>query len=338
MRTFAESKNKKTQIPIVVDLKPCQIFDYDQFYTPHINPTLCYYSKPHQFRFKKIEGQILCHYKMWAADMEYLPKSGDTVVTEPNLHAAPPQTSQSKSKLVRGTGKPKAKKAKLTLSEDQNTDTSEADEYADLIENEHEIFLDDHVASNEHLLPHTRGIVWLRTCAKEGSVPDRVFFNEEKKSKCYNYDNASSMLKYIVGKCAPLHPSIFSDVVLENWNGWFREQTLMWTRTQEYLLLLPPFIWPSSKQAQHCSNPLPTIEPSERPDPAPGMQIIVHDSGIHGEFSKRQLVEMKRKQCLDKEAISVQDVVAEKGCIFRWVRRRLCQLQGIPLGWNCAFY
>ena len=117
-------------------MKPCQIFDYDQFYTLHINPTLCYYSKPHQFCFKKIEGQILCHYKMWAADMEYLPKSGDTVVTEPNLHAAPPQTSQSKRKLVRGTGKPKAKKAKLTLSEDQNTDTSEADEYADLIENE----------------------------------------------------------------------------------------------------------------------------------------------------------------------------------------------------------
>ena len=192
--------------------------------------------------------------------------------------------------------------------------------------------MDDHVASNEHLLPHTRGIVWLRTCAKEGSVPDRVFFDEEKKSKCY--DNASSMLKYIVGKCAPLHPSIFSDVVLENWNGWFREQTLMWTRTnlKEYLLLLPPFIWPSSKQAQHCSNPLPTIEPSERSDPAPGMQIIVHDSGIHGEFSKRQLVEMKRKQCIDKEAISVQDVVAEKGCIFRWVDEDDCAKEYLWVG------
>ena len=85
---FAQSKKNKTQVPVIVDVNACQLFNYDLYYKQHINPSLCYYSKPHQFRFKKFEGHVLCHYKMWAADVDFLPKPELVLPEPPNANDA----------------------------------------------------------------------------------------------------------------------------------------------------------------------------------------------------------------------------------------------------------
>ena len=125
-------------------------------------------------------------------------------------------------------------------------------------------------------------------------------FDEEKKSKCN--DNATLMYNYIIEKCAPVHPSIFTDSVIGNWRSWVDEQHTMWTNTPQFLFRLSPFVWPSPKETRRQDNQLPLIQPSEQPEPAPGIEIITHDSSMHGKFSKTELVENRRKQRLNQDA------------------------------------
>ena len=77
--TFTNSEKMKSQKPTVIQLNASMVHDYDTHYEPHINKELAHHSQPHQFRFKKFDGIVLCHYKMWAVDAEYLPKQTSTV-------------------------------------------------------------------------------------------------------------------------------------------------------------------------------------------------------------------------------------------------------------------
>ena len=72
---FENSKKLRSQTPEVFHVHALEVFDYDTFYAPYLNKTLQYYSKPHQFRFQKFNDVvlILCHYKLWAAEADYLP-------------------------------------------------------------------------------------------------------------------------------------------------------------------------------------------------------------------------------------------------------------------------
>ena len=167
----------------------------------------------------------------------------------------------------------------MTDLDDHDDRTSFVDEYADLIENNHEIFLDDCIERTADFLAHTRGILWLKTLPFKESIPERLSFDKEKKSKCN--DQATSMHHFIIEKCAPLHPSVFTNSVLENWRVWFDEQHAMWTDSPQFFRTLLPFAWPSAKETRQLNNPLPIIEASERPEAAPGMEIITHDSSMH---------------------------------------------------------
>lgn len=110
---FLNSKKLSSCIPAVFDILPFDVFNYDTFFSSYINPTLCYYSKPHQFRFKKFENEVLCHYKMWAVDEQYLPCEVQQTIT-----VLPPDSSHlpnppAKRLAARGVAKSKAQKKKV---------------------------------------------------------------------------------------------------------------------------------------------------------------------------------------------------------------------------------
>lgn len=73
VQAFMTNEKMEKQKPAVIYLNAFDVHDYDVFYDKLKNKHLAHHSKPHQFRFKRFSDSVLCHYKMWAADAEYLP-------------------------------------------------------------------------------------------------------------------------------------------------------------------------------------------------------------------------------------------------------------------------
>ena len=61
---FLLSTKNKHQLPTIQKIGAVAIFNYDEYYLPHVNDKLAYHSVPHQFRFQKHDRDVLCHYKM----------------------------------------------------------------------------------------------------------------------------------------------------------------------------------------------------------------------------------------------------------------------------------
>ena len=52
------------------------------------------------------------------------------------------------------------------------------------------------------------------------------------------------MFSYIREKCAPLHPSVFSAEILNNWECWYETQKLMFSDTDSFIINIDLFEWP----------------------------------------------------------------------------------------------
>ena len=176
--------------------------------------------------------------------------------------------------------------------------------------------MDDFVLQRHPLCFSPRGILWLNH-VPESYSPSRISFSAEKMQK-KNKDKAQSMFAYIREKCAPLHPSIFTADVMNNWTCWYKSQELMFSNPQTYILDLAPFQWPMSYQFSAEETALPEVLPLELPEEPAGTEIIVHQSEEHGAFTKEDRTQRQRQQHLDVVAAENHEVVVGTACIYRW--------------------
>ena len=168
-----------------------EIFDYDAFYLPHINDKLAYHSIPHQFKFQKHGSDVLCHYKMWSVDAEWLPcqvvnSLNDTAIPSPIVVAVNDGAKEikKKRKFTRGAAKPHLKRKKTSKAKalSVNLEDSSSDESH---EPPHILYTEEFC---HEALP-TRGILWLTSLPPVESSPTRVSIPDDEKQqklKCVN--------------------------------------------------------------------------------------------------------------------------------------------------------
>ena len=256
---FTNSEKMKSQKPAVIQLNASMIHDYDIHYEPHINKELAHHSQPHQFRFKKFDGIVLCHYKMWAVDAEYLPKQTSTVeqqaaasfsdclisisTTEPSSNQTSASEQTKKRKFTRGASKPKFKCPKPNkLQKGTQYNDAEDSVSEDEEKNEHPMMLDSVVAGDPNLKVYAKGICWLTSLPSQTN-PAVVII--PSSTKTINADNVCSFKKYIFEKATTTHPDLFTQQVLANWETWATEQLYMWNSWEE-CCHATIFQWPSS--------------------------------------------------------------------------------------------
>ena len=133
-----------------------------------------------------------------------------------------------------------------------------------------------------------------------------------------NKDKAQYMFAYICEKCAPLHPSIFTADVMNNWTCWYKSQELMFSNPQTYILDLAPFQWPMPYKFRAEETALHVVLPSELSKEPAGTEIIVHQSEEHGAFTKEDRTQRQRQQHFDVVAAENHEVVVGTACIYRW--------------------
>ena len=98
------------------------------------------------------------------------------------------------------------------------------------------------------------------------------------------------MYHHITDKCCPLNESIFTQDVVDNWKTWIQKEKMLWCSSADFIVGLAPFKWPSAWKS--CSVlPIGSLSSSEKKDFDPDVQIILHDSGSHGKYSKTEKVE-----------------------------------------------
>ena len=225
---IAAFSSKSKPPPKIIRLHAPQIFDYDSFYIPQLNEKLAYHSVPHQFRFKSVNGTVLCHYKMWSTHSVWLPEQkplSDPAPPQPvpapthiNVPNNTNQVAKKKRTHVRGAAKPHLKRQKLgqtTYSSDSSTDAlHEADGKLP----SHPIY-DDNFAA-EDIPP--QGIKWITSPVAVHAVPSRVHISDEKCAE--NWKACQAMYSHIINKCRPLNPAIFDEKVLANWNSWIANE------------------------------------------------------------------------------------------------------------------
>ena len=131
-------------------------------------------------------------------------------------------------------------------------------------------------------------------------------------------DKAQSMFSYIREKCAPLHPSVFSAEILDNWECWYEMQKLMFSDSDSFILNVALFQWP--RPFWFCAEDivLPEVLASELPEEPAGTQIIVHESEHYGAFTTADRTQHQRQHHLDVSATQHHEVVAGTACIYRW--------------------
>lgn len=196
------------------------------------------------------------------------------------------------------------------------SDSDDDDDSAKLNNNQHPMFEDCYVEDGHKDTECTAGIVWLTSKPGENAFPWRITFLDDKLKK--NLDKAISMHAYICEKCAPLNPTIFSSDIMENWREWFASQQFMWSDPEQFILTLDVFEYPSPFNLPAQSDVIAQVIPSERPELPPGTELIVHQSGNHGAFSKSQRLESQRKHHLEASAAMNNEVVVGTACIYKW--------------------
>jgi hypothetical protein len=331
---FANSPKLKFQIPHVFFLHALELFDYDKFYDGFMNKTLCYYSKPHQFRFKTFDGVTLCHYKMWAVDAQYLPidNSSNQPLQIGGCDLELKSESTKKRAFVRGVGKPKAKRRQKLLQSktgenfssdcgtcsdsDSSSLPSTSDSENERKTNQHPIFKDRYVAQSHPQTVHCQGVLWLTSRPPATAVPEHISICAEKMSK-YS-EKATAMHTYIREKSATLNPSIFTELVLANWDIWHNTQQVIWTQPDMFLQKLSPFVWPLPFQSRAKNVVFPVVNPSEPTEEPAGTEIVVHESGHHGHFTKADRTDLQRQRHIDSTLSGTEEIIVGKACIFRW--------------------
>ena len=342
--SFLQSKKNKSQLPNIRRLCAVEIFDYDRYYLPHINAMLAHHSIPHQFRFQKIGTVVLCHYKMWSVDVEWLPLAvspeNGTDQLSPSLGVDEETSAQSKNvkkrKFTRGAAKPHLKKKKIVAT--QAVSHSSDDEPK---EPPHDFYLPEFASLQ---LP-IQGILWLTSLPDADACPKRVFVSDDDKEKKKN--SALSMFDYIVNTCSPANPQIFNQLSIENWTQWKETQIRMWDQTCDFLLTLPHFKWisPFRQRAKLLEDTIPAVLRSEKCEPLPGIQIITHDSHEYGTFSNTNRTETLRQRNLENESVLNAEIISGKAVIYRWHDEEdgnyyiwlaiVCSVIGDPSSRNC---
>ena len=305
---------------------------------------LAHHSIPHQFRFQKIGPVVLCHYKMWSVDVEWLPLAvspeNGTDQLSPSVGVDEETSAQSKNvkkrKFTRGAAKPHLKKKKIVAT--QAVSHSSDDEPK---EPPHDFYLPEFASLQ---LP-IQGILWLTSLPDADACPKRVFVSDDDKEKKKN--SALSMFDYIVNTCSPANPQIFNQLSIENWTQWKETQIRMWDQTCDFLLTLPHFKWisPFRQRAKLLEDTIPAVLRSEKCEPLPGIQIITHDSHEYGTFSNTNRTETLRQRNLENESVLNAEIISGKAVIYRWHDEEdgnyyiwlaiVCSVIGDPSSRNC---
>ena len=278
----------------------------------------------HQFRFKSFQGirTVPCPYKIWSTHAVWLPEQQQQTLPPPDLACNVVGESEQPNKKqrthVRGASKPLLKRQKLaTLNDTDDESIHGSDEECPGMENFHPLY---ETSLSQEDVPF-KGIKWITSPLPLEVVPMRVQISDKK---CADYFRESqAMYSHITNKCQPLNPSIFDENVMAHWSCW-RARALeeaMWCNQQEHKQTLEVFRWPTSwrSRAINLDREPCTIASSERIDFSPKQQILCHDSGKHGHFSKAEKLSAAKSRSLNENAILQSQVVAGTYVIFKWI-------------------
>lgn len=148
-------------------------------------------------------------------------------------------------------------------------------------------------------------------------LPSRVQIPPEKCMD--NWKESQAMVDYIVKKCKPMNPSIFDDKVIQNWRSWLLNEQEMWCHTDKFVSSLDDFCWPSPWALRQKHGQPHSCERSEQLDFEPNQQIICHESGEFGQFSKADRNAMAMSSSINENALRHCEVVAGTFVIFKWI-------------------
>jgi hypothetical protein len=135
---------------------------------------------------------------------------------------------------------------------------------------------------------------------------------------CKNLAQSEQMHEHIVTKCATMNEAIFSPEVLCNWQRWLASEQKLWSDTETYIADLSVFVWPAPWKTRADTFELAPVRPSEATQYCEGVQIITHDSGNWGSFSKSDKQTIQREHNLNKHLLLTSEVQAGKACIYKW--------------------
>ena len=321
LKAFATEK-LASECPKIFEIHAPEVFDCTTFYQNHINQKLAQHTIPHQYRFKKFDGTVLCHYKMWAAYHIWLPANGET-----NMRSIPSAEHDvtedaevgKKRKLVRGNIKPKAKKAlkdKTHKISSLGNDIEKEDDYA--LDMNTGLYEEEYQEELELAAAH-QGVRWLMTYPV--GTPPFVKITDEKAGK--NLKFAQSMMQF-VEKSQIFNPAIFSEVVVANWANWLKMHQNMWNDVKRFQNeSLCSYQFPSSFKDRAGGEELERniIGSSEPILPGDGVEVIVHDSGSAGSFDKMKQKELVLEQLSESNLLDdnyTNEIEIGKFCIYMW--------------------
>ena len=315
-------------IPDIRELFATDVFDYDTLYKQVLDPDLCGYQEPHQFRIKNFHTctnreTSLLHYKNWAHTKEWLPPS---VVPErsPTLleNAKSPTDENCKPrKMSRGILTKAQRINKAVSHATQTVHTSHPVE--DVPENNP--YHSDHEAEvfqNGRQVPVCQGIQWISNSPSLQNAP-LVQFDEHDCQQ--NIKKTEKIMSDILTKFAPKYQNIFDPTVMEHWNVWKQRELNRWTSVsaeigtlRAALMLLPsPY---TSRERDQDANMQILIEDSAPADLPEHIESICHNSGQHGTYSKRQKLDNLRVVIAEEECLTstTATVFSETACIFKY--------------------
>lgn len=236
------------------------------------------------------------------------------------------ESHPQKRTLIRGAAKPALKKGKgldrkvsSQIVESSCIDSVEPENSESECEdspNKHPMVQDSFM---DHYQDCPQGILWLTSYPSPNEIPPVVSIPSAVMQK--NMDDVKAFYRYIVSNAVNAHPELFTQAVLSNWELWYHKQLEIWGDTPTYLeqlATISPFRWISSYQTRLTDTVLPPIPSSERPEPLPGTEIILHNSGKFGHFSASERVQGVRQRILDENTILGDEVIAGQACIYRW--------------------
>ena len=296
--------------PTVAHLHAPEVYDYDSFYLPSLNPKLAHHSLPHQFRFQCFENAVLCHYKMWSTHPKWLPELEPSISVESLPNDVRDKTSKKRTH-IRGAAKRNLKKQKVVEIDSSDSDDATLNT-AEKEPNSHPLY--DEVYENEACPP--QGVKWLTIPMKESSVPARVSISLEKSHK--NWADSQGMYNYVLNKCRPINPAIFTENVLSNWLAWIQHEEQIWCSSTEFVSSLVPFSWPSTWKSRSKQSTCELVVQTEQKDCEPNKEILFHDSGKHGCFSKSDQVAVQKERSASQMVLLQTEIVTGLACIYKW--------------------
>ena len=331
---FTDAKHK----PTVVLLHPKQIFDYKKLYAAVLDPKIKHHQEPHQFVIKEISGVVLLRYKFWASSAFWLPMA-TKVFQFSNANVAMPSTSvgpdvslpishsdttnaskrrkMERGQLTHGQRAAKARSSPITPDQCKATVDTTEDNLAWIPFEQNAHTIDEAIAAEQTLQPHpTPGIRWISASPNLNNAPYVTFSQEQHQLFS---SNAQKIYDAILRTFVPKYKMIFQEPVLSVWKNWLLQQQQLWSFSVAdsacaTLVLPPPF---ATRRTQPQTQP-EEIEDCAPEDPEETLEIITHDSGIHGIFTDEQRLGQLRTAIATAEQFRNVNALVElkKACIF----------------------